>query len=150
MIAIMDETGLVDEAMGHRCERCGAMEAPADGLRRQARGFPSPAEIYVEGRLELGQHLVRHPTATYFARMSGDGMASCGILDGDLLVIDRSEPIFNGSVVVVRVGEEMLIRKLNLEDGRRLLVNDSDQPIELSGELDHEIWGRVIHSIRKH
>ncbi len=34
---------------------------------RVACGFPSPAQDYVESRLDIGKLLVRHPNATYFA-----------------------------------------------------------------------------------
>lgn len=150
MIAIKEETELIEMVGENLCERCsGEIEETGVGLR-QARGFPSPAENYVEGRLEIGQHLVRHPTATYFARMSGDGMEAAGIADGDLLVIDRSESIGNGHVIVIRVGEELLVRKLSIEEGRMRLIDDRTQPLALTPELDYEIWGRVIHSIRKH
>lgn len=144
MIALMSETGLSDGS--GICERCGSVSDAA----KQLRGFPSPAEIYVEGRLEIGRHLVRHPTATYYARMTGEGMLTSGIGDGDLLVIDRSEPVYGGCIVVVRVGEEMLVRKLKVDGSLRYLVNDCDEPVEMVGEQDYEIWGRVIHSIRKH
>ena len=35
---------------------------------RVACGFPSPAQDYVESRLDIGKLLVRHPNATYFVR----------------------------------------------------------------------------------
>ncbi|BEN74176.1 hypothetical protein SMKC081_23210 [Serratia marcescens] len=37
---------------------------------RVACGFPSPAQDYVESRLDIGKLLVRHPNATYFVRAS--------------------------------------------------------------------------------
>jgi DNA polymerase V len=47
-------------------------------------GFPSPADDYLEGRIDLNQHLIRHPAATFFVRVSGDSMTGAGIYDGDL------------------------------------------------------------------
>jgi DNA polymerase V len=33
-------------------------------------GFPSPAEDYMEKELDLNEHLIRHPAATFFVRVS--------------------------------------------------------------------------------
>ncbi len=47
-------------------------------------GFPSPAQDYVEDRLNLNTLLIAHPNATYFIKVSGDSMTDAGIGDGDL------------------------------------------------------------------
>lgn len=52
--------------------------------------FPSPADDHIEGKLDLNEHLVRRPAATFFVRASGESMRDAGIFDGDLLIIDRS------------------------------------------------------------
>jgi DNA polymerase V len=69
-----------------------------------AAGFPSPAEDYVEGTLDINAHLVRHPAATFMLRVVGDSMTGAGILPGDLLVVDRSvEPVAGHIVVAVLI-----------------------------------------------
>jgi len=35
-------------------------------------GFPSPADDFLQNRLDLNEHLVLHPAATYFVRVAGD------------------------------------------------------------------------------
>ena len=54
---------------------------------RVAAGFPSPADDYVEVGIDLNEQLIRHPTRTFFLRVSGDSMTGAGIHDGDLLVV---------------------------------------------------------------
>ncbi len=44
-----------------------------------AAGFPSPADDYIEGSLDLNQHLIKHPAATFFVRVSGSSMIDAGI-----------------------------------------------------------------------
>ena len=65
-----------------------------------AAGFPSPADDYVESRIDLNDVLIRHPSSTFFLRVSGDSMRGAGILDGDLLVVDRAIEPRSGRVVV--------------------------------------------------
>ncbi len=65
-----------------------SLELPLFGSPVEA-GFPSPADDHIEGNLDLNQHLVRRPAATFFVRAAGESMRGAGIFDGDLLVIDR-------------------------------------------------------------
>ena len=59
-------------------------------LGRLPAGFPSPADDYIEGKLDLNRHLIKHPAATFFVRVTGDSMTGAGIHSGDLLIVDRS------------------------------------------------------------
>jgi hypothetical protein len=66
-------------------------------------GFPSPAEDHLETPLDLSEYLIENRAATFMMRVEGDLMCDAGILNGDLLVVDRSAKPVNGSVVVVAV-----------------------------------------------
>ena len=76
-------------------------------LARISAGFPSPADDYVERALDLNAHLVRNPAATFMVRVSGDSMTGAGILDGDILVVDRSEEATPGRIVLSRETPEL-------------------------------------------
>jgi hypothetical protein len=56
-----------------------ASRPPPLFLARVSAGFPSPADDYLEGRLDLNEHLVKHPAATFFVRAAGDSMIGAGI-----------------------------------------------------------------------
>lgn len=53
-------------------------------------GFPSPAQDYMEERIDLNRIVVRSPETTFYARVSGSSLRDAGILDGDIVVIDKS------------------------------------------------------------
>jgi DNA polymerase V len=72
-------------------------------------GWPSPANNYVEGSLDLHKLVVRNPPATFFLRVMGDSMIGAGIHNGDLLVVDRSRPASSGKVVVAVVDGELTL-----------------------------------------
>ena len=55
--------------------------------------------------LDLTEYLIENRAATFMMRVDGDSMIEAGILDGDLLVVDRAAKPVNGSVVVVAVSE---------------------------------------------
>ena len=75
-------------------------------------GFPSPAEDYLETPLDLTEYLIENKAATFMMRVDGDSMRDAGILDGDLLVVDRAAKPVNGSVVVVAVNGEYTVKRL--------------------------------------
>jgi SOS-response transcriptional repressor LexA len=78
-------------------------------------GFPSPADNFLEGALELPRWLVLNPPATFLWRISGDSMRDAGIFDGDLACVDRSLKPAHGSVVVAAVDGEMSIKRMVIE-----------------------------------
>jgi DNA polymerase V len=120
---------------------------------RVPAGFPSPAEDYVEGRIDLNRDLIKHPLSTFYIRVSGDSMVGAGIMPGALLVVDRAVESHDGHVVVARIGDELCVKRLSLSDeGRIRLLSENEQypPIEITEGMDFEVWGRVIYSIGAH
>src|SRR4028119_68763 len=75
-------------------------------------GFPSPADDYLEGEIDLNRLLIERPAACYLMRVSGPSMSGAGILDGDLVVVDRSVEARAGHVVVAVIHGEMTIKRL--------------------------------------
>lgn len=84
-------------------------------------GFPSPAEDYLEGRLDLNQLLIRKPAATYFVRVVGDSMIGAGIHSGDLLVVDRSLEAGDGRVVIAVLNGELTVKPIKANADPSLL-----------------------------
>jgi SOS-response transcriptional repressor LexA len=96
------EAALVGQADPLRPPRCQPLPLVSSSV---AAGFPSPADDYIESRIDLNDVLIRHPSSTFFLRVSGESMRDAGILDGDLLVVDRAvEPGPAGWVVAVVEG----------------------------------------------
>ncbi len=123
-------------------------------LSRVRAGFPSPADDYVEERIDLNDHLVKHPAATFFLRVKGHSMTGAGIFDNDLVVVDRSLEPVDGAVVIAVIDGELTVKRLALlsDGGVELRPEHSDFPvIRVSEFQDLAIWGvvtDVIHSVR--
>jgi len=114
-------------------------------------GFPSPADDYIESRLDLNDYLVRHPAATFFVRATGDSMTGAGIFPGDILIVDRALEAGNGSIVVAVIGDNFTVKTLKKTRGRAFLLpaNDLYRTIEITSEMNAEIWGVVTTVIRR-
>lgn len=117
-----------------------------------AAGFPSPADDYVEARIDLNRELIASPLSTFFMRVCGDAMRGDGIVDGDLLVIDRGLDPRPGRVVVAAHAGRFLVRRLVRRHDRLWLEasDGSSAPLLLPAVEeggDPELWGVVIHAV---
>ena len=123
-------------------------------LCRVSAGFPSPADDYVESAIDLNREIIKHPSATFCVRAAGDSMIDAGIRPNTTLIVDRMIETKSGDVVIARIGDEMCVKELFIdeEDGTILLLprNDNYHPIEITEEMDFEIWGKVIYSFNQH
>ena len=115
-------------------------------------GFPSPADDHVERELDPAALLVRRPAATFFITAGGISMdrlrpvpARPRIHEGDILVVDRAEPARNGSVVVVCLDGEFLVKRIIIRSGRTFLQPEHEdyRELEITGNEDAILWGVV-------
>jgi DNA polymerase V len=114
-------------------------------------GLPSPAEDYIEGRLDLNRHLIKHPAATFFVRVAGDSMIDAGIHPGDILVVDRALEAQDKSVVIAVLDGELTVKRISRRDGKIFLVPDNRayEPLEIRPDMEFEVWG-VVTSVIHH
>jgi DNA polymerase V len=114
-------------------------------------GFPSPADDHAERQLDLNEHLIKHPAATFFVRADGDSMLGAGIHPGDLLIVDRALEAREGSVIIAVVDGEFTVKRFEKRGGKIFLVpeNRSYEPIEIKEGMDFEVWGVVTNSVHK-
>ena len=114
-------------------------------------GFPSPADDYIELKLDLNTYLVKHPAATFFVRVSGDSMVGAGIHSGDILIVDRAIEPEDNNVVIVLLAGELTVKRIRKGDGKLILIseNSSYDPIEITEDMDVETWGVVTNVIHK-
>ena len=115
--------------------------------------FPSPVDDYLESKLDLNEHLIKHKAATFFVRVMGDSMLGAGIHDGDLLIVDRSLEAVDKSIVVAVVNGEFTVKLIKQDKGRIWLMPENKDflPLEIKEGSELEIWGvvtSVIHNLR--
>lgn len=116
----------------------GFSEARADELREagvsEHAGFPNPATDRSIQALDFNRLLIRHSAATYLMRIEGDDWQPLGILDGDIVIVDRALDCRTNDLAVWWQGENFVI-------GQAAHVPE-----------DTETWGlvtTVIHRYRR-
>jgi DNA polymerase V len=109
-------------------------------------GFPSPAEGTVTQSIDLNQLLIKHKSATFFAHARGQSMIEAGILDGDLLIVDRSVTPQKGDIVLAYADGGFLVKRLIARAGHYYLQaeNKHHSFLPLLVSEDVLIWGVVI------
>jgi DNA polymerase V len=114
-------------------------------------GFPSPADDYIETKLDLNELVIAHPEATFYVRVSGDSMINAAICDGDIVVIDRARKAEQNSIVLARLNEEFTVKRLRKQGTITLLIpeNPAYEPIRITDEMDFQIWGVVTYCIHR-
>jgi len=125
-------------------------EAPKLFIVTVPAGFPSPAEDFAEGPLDLNRHLVRHPAATFFVRVKGDSMTGVGIYSGDLLIVDRAINPTNGSIVIAVVNGNLTVKRFHQSSNDSITLlpeNPAYAPIEIDRDTDFAIWGVVTKAV---
>ena len=115
-----------------------------------SEGFPSPAQGFIAQSIDLNKHIIKHPSATYFAVVNGISMDT-DLSEGDLLVIDRSLDPQDGKIAVCYIDGEFTVKKIKIEKERCLLTpsNPAFPVIEVNKNNNFVIWGIVTYEIKK-
>lgn len=117
---------------------------------RVAAGSPILAEAHIERRYRVDAAMFR-PKAHYFLRVAGMSMRDAGILDGDLIAVHRATEVRNGQIVVVRVVDEVTVKRYFQKGAQVWLMpeNPDFQPIILdAGSESLTLEGVVVGVIR--
>ena len=114
-------------------------------------GFPSPADDHAEKRLDLNEYLIDQSESTFFVRIKGDSMIDAGILDNDIVIVDRSKSAAINDIVLASIDGEFTVKVLakNSEGQYLMPANKEYKPIHIKSDSEFEIWGVVTGSVRK-
>ena len=117
-------------------------------------GFPSPADDYLDGALDLNKLLVRNAPATFFLRVKGDSMTGAGIHTNDILIVDRSVTPKHSNIIVAVLNGALTVKRLWKKNRQIFLMPDNPdyRPIDVTHMEDFQVWGvatSVIHSLGK-
>lgn len=115
-------------------------------------GFPSPAEEELVDTMSLDDWLIKNKEATYMLRVKGDSMIEAGIMEGDMVLVDRSRTPQNGDVVLASLDGAWTMKYLSKKNGRVALVpaNKKYKPIVPTQDQELTVAAVVIAVIRKY
>ena len=112
---------------------------------------PSTTGFEAGFKIDLNESLIHHPNSTYLMRMDSSELVGSHILQGDMLVVDRSVPPLHGSLVVVHLNGQRLVRIYEKQQNKIALYNSlltGKHPTYLKPHDIFEVFGTVIHILR--
>lgn len=120
-------------------------------LSRISAGFPSPADDYVELKIDFNALLVDKAHATFCVRVKGNSMEGAGILDGAILIVDRSKEPADGKIVVGIVNGEFTVKRILKSKKGICLVAEHPayDPIWIKEGMEFQVFGVVTYIINR-
>ena len=147
----LSERGLInrDEGKSRAIHMDGvgaANQVPLVG--RVTAGKPILAEEDFEGYISFCASSVGcRPDNLFALNVKGESMIEAGILDGDVVIVDKRTYAENGEIVVALIGDEATVKTFYKEDGHYRLQpeNKTMEPIIVENV---KILGKVVASVR--
>lgn len=116
---------------------------------RVAAGSPILAQEHIDQTYQFEASLFqRRPD--YLLKVRGMSMRDAGIMDGDLLAVQKTAEAKNGQIVVARLGDEVTVKRLHKVGGRiELLAENPDfKTIVVPPGTDFALEGVAVGLIR--
>ena len=127
----------------------GLMQLTLPLVGRVAAGSPILAQEHIDQTYVVEATLfARKPD--YLLRVRGMSMQGVGIVDGDLLAVQKAKEAKHGQIVVARLGDDVTVKRLHRgPHGIKLLPENPDfQPIVVSEGDGFELEGIAVGLIR--
>lgn len=112
-------------------------------------GLPNPVEDAPGDALTIDDYLIERPSQTVLVRVKGDSMIDAGILEGDLVVVEKTTTAKRGDVVVAIVDGQFTLKRLDLERGKYVLKPENPAYPVIRPEEALEIFGVMVGLVRK-
>ena len=112
---LIDDGIVSRDKTGHLIPRKLYSEIPFVGLVQA--GFPSPVEEELTDTMSMDDYLIENREATFLMRAKGESMIEAGIMDGDMLLVERTEKAKPGEIVIALIDGDRTIKYLRQRSG---------------------------------
>lgn len=119
-------------------------------IEKISAGFPSPAQDYIDKRLDMNEHLIKNECATFIVKVGSLSMLNAGIDIDDELIVDRSLDAKHQDIVVALIENDFTVKRLMIdESGRWLKAENTDyKNIYFNEGQELIIWGVVTFILK--
>lgn len=110
-----------------------------------------PLEPYTdpEATFPVASSMISGKKTSYVLQVKGSSMIEDGILDGDYVVIEKTDVAANGDIVVALVDDNLATLKRFKKDGERVILMPANSQMEPIYPKDLKIQGIVVSLVRK-
>ncbi len=149
MVARLKLAGYIESTPDRRLAPTGRFFARALAESPVQAGQANPVEDGHSDALTIDDYLIERPSATVLIRVKGDSMQDAGILEGDLVVVEKTASAKRGDVVVAIVDGQFTLKRLDVERGQFVLKPENKAYPVIRPEGTLEIFGVMVGLVRK-
>jgi repressor LexA len=149
MVARLKLAGYIESTPDRRLAPTGRFFARPLAESPVQAGLPNPVDDGHADALTIDDYLIEHPSQTVLIRVKGDSMLDAGILDGDLVVVEKAPSAKRGDVVVAIVDGQFTLKRLDVERGQFVLKPENKAYPVIRPEGALEIFGVMVGLVRK-
>jgi repressor LexA len=113
-------------------------------------GFPSPEEESLSNIMSMDEYLVTRPETSFILQVSGDSMSGAGIIEGDLVIVEKGREPKSGDIVIAEVDGEWTMKYFRKLDNKVVLEAANAKYPTIRPLTELKIGGVVTASIRKY
>jgi len=113
-------------------------------------GFPSAAEEELLDTMTLEEFLIENKEATFMLKVKGDSMIDAGIMEGDMVLVERGKQPKSGNIVIARIDGEYTMKYYRKRNGKIFLEAANKKFKPLFPEQELSVEAIVIAVIRKY
>jgi DNA polymerase V len=113
-------------------------------------GLPFTPENEPDNNVDIDNYLIEHPSSTYLVRVKWDSMEGAGIIEGDIVVVDKSLSPKNRDIVIASIDGEVTLKYFERKSGAIHLVPANVKYNTIIAPEGTELLGVVVWSIRKY
>ncbi len=113
-------------------------------------GFPSPEEEVLCDLMSMDEYLVTRPEASFLLQVSGDSMTGAGIMEGDLVIIEKGRDPKTGDIVIAEVDGEWTMKYFHRKGKDIVLEAANPKYPDIIARTELRVGGVVTAVIRKY
>jgi repressor LexA len=114
---------------------------------RVAAGQPLLADENIEDYVEVPP-IAGGDEGEYVLKVQGDSMKNAGILEGDYVVVHKTEAARDGEIVVALLGEEATVKRF-FKESDHVRLQPENEALEPIRSRDVQVLGRVVGVFRR-
>ena len=150
-LKLLEQEGYIDRISGiNRNIKVNGQHTGVPILGAVTAGIPILAEEQIQGYVELPASLRGSQTKNLFAlRVIGDSMIGAGILEGDMIIVDKEAYVKNSDIVVALIEDEATVKRFFQEKDHVRLQPENDRydPILVT---EVSVLGKVVTLVRNY
>ena len=113
-------------------------------------GFPSPEEEVLCDVISMDEYLIARPEASFLLQVSGDSMTGAGIMEGDLVIIEKGREPKTGDIVIAEVDGEWTMKYFHKKGKNIVLEAANPKYPDITARTELRIGGVVTAVVRKY